>query len=121
MWLIIFAFSATELVLGEVGGPLTYINKILPSYRFFIKIFIGRSANLPTICQMNIELHFPPTTFNESFERFFRNLETVIARGHALLHVDFFEPYSYLRAYFVNHVDNQCVQKFLCRKTRRRI
>ena len=78
--------------------------------------FLDGSSFLPNICQTNIEFHFPPITFDETFKRFFQHLEAFVARGHALVHVDFYEPVSFLRAYFMNHVDDQCVQKFLCSK-----
>ena len=111
--LLISRFQTTAPINIIVNVMSTKNNK---TWILIIWNILDRLMNLPAICQANIEFHFPPTLFDETFERFFQNLEAFIARGHALLHVGFLKRFSFLRAYFVNHINDQCVQKFLCSK-----
>ncbi|KAH7719532.1 Methyltransferase FkbM [Aphelenchoides avenae] len=74
---------------------------------------------LPPICQMNVEVHYPPsgiggTELHGDFIKFFP--EFLRDRRFLLLNVELPDSpkFRFLRMYFINVHDEECIRKFIC-------
>lgn len=72
---------------------------------------------LPTICQVNMELHGPPDRYNSSATAFAAILYRLLKRGgrYMLINADRLDKYGFHRLYFLNVKDTACIEKFICR------
>lgn len=85
-----------------------------------VNVFVDSASSddkevLPTICQINVEFHFPPSDYDSSFEYFFAAFSKLIMdQLYVLMYVDRHEQFDFLRFFFVNIQDDRCVKKFHC-------
>ncbi|KAI1694193.1 methyltransferase fkbM domain-containing protein [Ditylenchus destructor] len=63
---------------------------------------------LPTICQMNVEIHNPPD-YGISYQKFYSGFDKLVLAGRFIV-LNLKAP----RLFFMNIVDEACVKKFLC-------
>ncbi len=71
-------------------------------------------AAFPTICQLNIEFHYPLKEYSITFVDFFHFLKMLLER-YVLLNVDISANVDgFIRTFFVNYKDEQCRKKYLC-------
>lgn len=76
---------------------------------------LERAADLPTICQMNLEIHTWPETYGYKLDDFFAHFVKLMRDGRYLpVHVFISDPAKYLRFVLLNIKDEECIKKFHC-------
>ncbi|KAH7676161.1 hypothetical protein AAVH_41929, partial [Aphelenchoides avenae] len=68
-----------------------------------------RVTELPTICQINLEVHAPASDYGYSVGEFYEHFtEFLLAQRYLPLRVDISGPAKFLRFFLVNIKDDVC-------------
>ena len=85
------------------------------SYLSITRNILESESELPPICQINFELHYPPKDFGGSIAEFFDAFLKIIDSGRYLpIHLEEYKDTGFFRIFFVNVREYTCVRKYLC-------
>lgn len=76
--------------------------------------FLERRAELPVICQFNVEMHYSSEQFGVTSNDFVENIIELFDEAHFIaLNVEE-RDFIYRKMFMINVGDEVCVKKFLC-------
>lgn len=82
------------------------------SRTFFV---LERAKDLPTICQINMELHTPPKSYGYDLGDFYDHFINLLLDARYMpMHIEISGPAKFLRVFMLNIKDSDCTSKFLC-------
>lgn len=81
-----------------------------------VKTEVSESAKyLPTICQINMELHTPPEYYGYDLDEFYEHFASLLLDDRYIpVHIEIVGPEQFLRVFMLNVKDDACIDKFLC-------
>jgi hypothetical protein len=86
---------------------------LLPLPKFTNPTFSEEKHKLPTICQLNVELHFPPENYGYQMDTVLDGLNTFFSNGtYTVFNIEIF--LRLVRMFVVNTESPECVEKFFC-------
>ncbi|KAI6237602.1 Methyltransf-21 domain-containing protein [Aphelenchoides besseyi] len=106
----------TELLMNEnEGRVIDFMTIDVEGAEFVLMKDLHRKrAELPIICQFNVEVHYKSSRYGVTWEQFDRNLMEMFNEAHFIvLNVDQ-RTFKYRRLFMFNIGDDECIQKFLC-------
>lgn len=78
-----------------------------------LKFFPEEKSKLPTICQINFEVHYPPENYGFSPEKALENVHKFFNDGtYTVFNFELF--LQMMRIFVVNTSNKECLDKFFC-------
>ncbi|KAI6204363.1 hypothetical protein M3Y94_00665700 [Aphelenchoides besseyi] len=108
--------ALTELLMNEnEGRTVDFMTIDVEGAEFgLLRVLNQKRAELPVICQFNVEVHYADQRYGVSWDEVDKTLHEMIDEAYwVLLNVDQRE-FQYRRLFFFNIGAEECIFKFLC-------
>ncbi|KAI6212747.1 hypothetical protein M3Y94_00065500 [Aphelenchoides besseyi] len=108
--------ALTELLMNEnEGRTVDFMTIDVEGAEFgLLRVLHRKRAELPVICQFNVEIHYANQRYGVSWDEVDKTLNEMIDEAYwVLLNVDQ-RDFKYRRLFFFNVGSEECIYKFLC-------
>ncbi|KAI6198893.1 Iron/zinc purple acid phosphatase-like protein [Aphelenchoides besseyi] len=108
--------ALTELLMNEnEGRTVDFMTIDVEGAEFgLLRVLHRKRAELPIICQFNVEIHYTNERYGVSWDEVDRTLNEMLDEAYwVLLNVDQ-RDFKYRRLFFFNVGSEECIFKFLC-------